>query len=160
MWFFKVYSARTSWLTSKLSESYSVDNFWFPDTPGTPESDSPVEILILNTFCLKQNSVLYNRNDYTMVALENLVLILIRQELKLTQIIYRSDFNTMAWNHTVWDKIYYMKKISWLNWQWPNHYVLRGLKIFLSSHMRKIYIITTEIMSGFQKYLHTNSLLL
>ena len=105
-------------------------------------------------------SYLYNRNDYTMVALENLVLILIRQELKLKQIIYRSDFNTMAWNHTVWEKIYYMKKISWLNWQWPNHYVLRGLKIFLSSHMRKIYIITTEIMSGFQKYLHTNSLLL
>ena len=58
LWFFKVYSVRTSWLTSKLSKSYSVDNFWFSDTPGTPGSDSPVEILILNTFYLKRNSVL------------------------------------------------------------------------------------------------------
>ena len=47
LWFFKVYSIRTSWLTSKLSKSYFMDNFWFPNTPGTPGSDSLVEVSLL-----------------------------------------------------------------------------------------------------------------
>ena len=58
LWFFKVYSVRTSMLTSKTQKSYSVDNFWFLDTCGTPWSNSPVKILILIISYLKLNSVL------------------------------------------------------------------------------------------------------
>ena len=43
-WFFKVYLIRTSRQTLKLQKSYSVDNFWFLNTPGSPGSDTLVEI--------------------------------------------------------------------------------------------------------------------
>jgi len=41
---YKVYSTRTSRLTLKLNKSYTVDNFWFLNTSGTPGSNSLVEM--------------------------------------------------------------------------------------------------------------------